>query len=174
MQNHILHRIFRFPFRLYVHAHRKGLDNTPTIVFIHGIGASAIMWDDVITRLPENVGYISLDLLGFGQSPKPSWSTYNAAQHAQSLAYTLDRLYHEKPLILVGHSLGALVTIEYIKNHKNHVIHALLCSPPFHQPVHPTGTKPTKLDDQYRKLYRYVRNNPEKLSVCCLQEEKSM
>jgi pimeloyl-ACP methyl ester carboxylesterase len=172
MQNYILHRAFRFPFRLHVHTHRKGLDNTPTIVFIHGIGASAIMWDDTIEHLPKNIGYVSLDLLGFGKSPKPAWSTYNAYQHAKSLAYTLNRLYHGKPLIVVGHSLGALVAIEYIKHYNDHVVHALLCSPPFHQPAHNISKKPTKIDDQYRKLYRYVRNNPEKFLIGYQKTEK--
>lgn len=135
----------------------------PTVVFLHGIGNNAHTWDSIVDSLPDGSRYISVDLLGFGRSPKPEWELYDASSHARALARTLRRMEIKGPLIIVGHSLGAFVAIQYAKKHPKKVNRLILCSPPFYQPPPRKKAKIVPRDEVYRKLYQYIRKNSGKL-----------
>lgn len=159
----IFHRALRLPYKLHTASDvRPELEIT--VVFIHGIGSSAGMWDHIIPKISSQARIITLDLLGFGRSPKPEWSKYDARQHAIALARTLrEHKVKKDKVIVVGHSLGALVAIEYAYRYKKRVASLILCSPPFYQPAAKKTTRIIPRDDAYRKLYEYVRHNPSKL-----------
>lgn len=133
----------------------NGVYDKPTIVFVHGIGSSGAMWQQVITQLQQStdVHILAVDLLGFGNSPKPTWAKYNTQEHAKALARTL-RKRRVKKCIIVGHSLGSLVAIEYAKRRPQDVISLILCSPPFYLP---DDGRRFSADKLYRKLYERVR-----------------
>lgn len=157
----IIHKWLRIPHLLHV-----GVDLGPrrpkqTIVFIHGIANSHAMWEKVISKIDTSeTRIISVDLLGFGQSPKPTWQIYNAHVHARSLRLTLRKRGVRSPVMLVGHSLGSLIAIQYAHRYKN-VDSLLLCSPPFYKPTSLAKeirlALPAHLDDTYHMIYRSSR-----------------
>lgn len=149
--------------KLHVSFYRNDDSKQPLFIFLHGIGNSASSWDAVISYLPKNTPVLVVDLLGFGDSPKPSWATYNASQHTLALERTLRTLHPKNDLILVGHSLGALVSIEYARKHPRKVANMVLCSPPFYQPPRKVKGIWIPKDEAYRKLYRFVRTNSTSL-----------
>lgn len=128
-----VHKWLRIPYSLHVrHIHRtKGTKST--ILFIHGLGATGKMWEPAIKKLPQHVNYISVDLLGFGRSPSPYWETYDARMQARALRTTLVRHGFSGPVTIVGHSLGALVAIEYAKSYPRSAKSLILCSPPIYR-----------------------------------------
>src|SRR5690606_16332795 len=78
------------------------------------------------------VRVISLDLLGFGNSPRPAWATYSVRTQARSVIATLASLKLRGRVTLVGHSLGSLVAVEVTKRYSPLVRSLVLCSPPFY------------------------------------------
>lgn len=78
----------------------------PTVVFLHGLLGNRHYWDAVVAELAPR-RCVTVDLLGFGDSPKPN------------LAYTTEE--HLAPLIglcrevgadsVVGHSVGAILAL---------------------------------------------------------------
>lgn len=111
---------------------------TVTIVLIHGLGRSSKMWQkiaDKVCAIDPNVRVIAVDLLGFGDSPKPTWQTYNAKNQAKNLHATLRKLGVRGPLIIVGHSLGALVAAEFVTMYPKHIKRAFLLSAPIYRDV---------------------------------------
>lgn len=143
----------------------------PAVVFIHGIGSSGAMWQQVITELGQraDVRILAVDLLGFGESPKPEWAQYSTHEHAKALAKTLRRRgIHQA--IFVGHSLGSLVAIEYAKLHASRVMSLVLCSPPFYQLK---DGKRFSADKLYMKLYEKMRAREDRtLKLGQLLQEK--
>jgi cis-3-alkyl-4-acyloxetan-2-one decarboxylase len=132
-----------------------------TVVFLHGLGNSSLSWDAIVEKVPKEYNIVTVDLLGFGKSPKPGWAKYTALQHAISLRRTLKKLHiTHSDVIVVGHSLGAFVAIQYAKKYHGHVKHLVLCSPPFYQPD-TSQAKGAALDEMYRKIYTNMQNNPE-------------
>lgn len=129
----IVHKWLRVPYTLHVTIDRKVRKPRATVVFIHGIGQSGDAWQEVIAKLPADLRIISVDLLGFGRSPKPHWPVYSVRLQARAFIATALRMRISGPFILVGHSLGALVSVEITRRYPLLVRSLVLCSPPFYK-----------------------------------------
>ena len=90
-------------------------DGTP-VVMIHGVAASLHDWDDLIPMLAQN-GYASyaLDLLGHGDSPKPKTRAYHIDWVFEHFLHWITSLHLTEPAILIGHSLGGYIALEYAR-----------------------------------------------------------
>ncbi len=82
-----------------------------TIVMLHGLGASAERWTNVIPIFDDEYHVIVPDLIGFGYSDKPI-ADYTPAFFANFIDDLLKTLHIQSP-ILMGSSLGGHISIEY-------------------------------------------------------------
>lgn len=128
----LVHKWLRVPYRLHVKKRRAVSRPRATIVFLHGIGNKGESWDSVIAQLPDDVTAITVDLLGFGNSPRPTWAKYDVRTQARAVITTLIGLHIRGRVTIVGHSLGSLVAIEATKRYPALVKSLLLCSPPLY------------------------------------------
>ena len=155
----IIHKWLRVPYTLHVTVDRKVKKPKATVVFIHGIGHSGDVWNEVIEKLPSDLRIISIDLLGFGKSPKPHWPIYSVRLQARAFIATILRLRIHGPFIIVGHSLGALVAVEIARRYPILARSLILCSPPFYrQDIIARKLIPhtdTVLKDLYTALHKY-------------------
>ena len=129
----LLHRLLKVPYALHAEVIRSEKQPVATVLFIHGIGNNGHAWDEVIAKLPSDIKIVTVDLLGFGQSPSPSWALYDARTQARSVLATFLKLRLRGPIIIVGHSLGALVAVDIARRYPLIVKSLILCSPPFYQ-----------------------------------------
>lgn len=157
-----IHKILRVPYTLHVYEQRRVKKAQATLVFLHGVGASGAAWKEVLAQLKhEPVNIIVVDLLGFGESPKPEWAQYNATMQSRALAHTLLQKVSIGKVVLVGHSMGALIAIDFAKRYKSRVGSMVLCSPPLYDDK--TSTLLPDREKQLKKLYGYMTNFPDKL-----------
>ena len=86
------------------------------VILIHGIAASHHDWDDLIPELTQR-GYASyaLDLLGHGDSPKPDSRAYQLDWLLEHFSKWMQSLPLTEPAILIGHSLGSYIALEYAR-----------------------------------------------------------
>ena len=162
--SYVLHRYLRVPYALNVVEFQSPKKPRATFVLLHGVGNSAHAWDDVIKEMPRDVRIIGIDLLGFGESPKPRWLQYNAKTQARSVAVTILGLKLTQQPILVGHSMGSLVAVEVAKRYPFAVKRLVLCSPPFYRPLHSNDIKQQQWQDKtLRSLYKIAVKHPEEL-----------
>lgn len=135
MPDKIIHKWLRIPYALNVRYLLRENTSKATLLFIHGIGSTGDMWQQVIEKLPKdlNVDIVTLDLLGFGKSPHPKWETYNAKTQARSVLATVLKLRIKTPIIVIGHSLGSLVSVEFAKRYPLFTHTLILCSPPIYR-----------------------------------------
>jgi pimeloyl-ACP methyl ester carboxylesterase len=84
----------------------------PPILLLHGLASSAHIWNFVAPLLAEQ-GYnvTALDQRGHGESDKPD-SGYDFASIIADDRAVVDALAIERPIV-VGHSWGAMVALEY-------------------------------------------------------------
>ncbi len=81
--------------------------DTIPIVLIHGFGSALTQWHANLSPLSDRHPVYALDLLGFGASEKAA-TTYNTTLWAEQI-HDFWATVIRRPVILVGHSLGALV-----------------------------------------------------------------
>lgn len=165
MLDKIVHKWLRIPYSLHVRTFHRVKRPTATVLFIHGIGNNGAVWKPVIELLPADVRIVAVDLLGFGQSPKPEWAIYDAKRQATSVLATYLKLRLTGPVIIVGHSLGSLVAIEIAKRYPLLVKHLILCSVPFYRPDDTTLKLPRHPDAVLRRVYAQVEKHPDEFII---------
>ncbi len=109
----------------------RGEGTGTPLVFLHALGASSRYWSGRLGALAATHRCVLPDLLGFGQSPKPSDCAYAISDHLDALTTTLtDQGLASEPIVLVGHSLGAILAIEYASRFPEHVRSVILLGLP--------------------------------------------
>jgi pimeloyl-ACP methyl ester carboxylesterase len=135
--------------------------NGRTIILFHGFLSSLKYWAKLQPRLSA-AGYrvISIDMLGFGNAPKPSAARYDYQDHIEYIHQTIEMLNIHKPFILIGHSMGALLAARYTRTYPLRVSSLILLHPPLFLSEEEVRTVLRKtgilyrflLDSRYRRL----------------------
>ncbi len=100
------------------------------VILIHGVAASLHDWDELTPELTKN-GYASyaLDLLGHGDSPKPDSRSYHVEWLFEHFSKWMTSLHLTEPAILIGHSLGGFIALEYARRVSSWTRSLVLVSP---------------------------------------------
>jgi pimeloyl-ACP methyl ester carboxylesterase len=103
------------------------------VIMIHGIGASLHDWDALIPDLVRHeFQAIAMDLLGHGDSFKPDDpQSYTSESLYNSFECWLNSLNINQPKILIGHSLGGFISLQYALKHPQAVRSIILINPYF-------------------------------------------
>ena len=112
----------------------------PPFVFLHGLGGTHRYWTSGPLPFPPRSIY--LDLLGYGDSPRPLFR-YTVDRHLAALHETL---VGQAPFILVGHSLGAALAMFYAVRYPAQVRALILIGLPHYE--------------GRRIAYRWLRRKP--------------
>jgi pimeloyl-ACP methyl ester carboxylesterase len=122
----------------------------PTLVFIHGFLDGADAWDDLARRLPDRAaGALRVDLPGMG------------ARASEAGPYSLDRFAADvttqvralsRPVVLVGHSMGAQIA-ELVAQRLDQQVRGLVLLTPV--PLGGTG-----LPDDAMRTFHALGGNP--------------
>jgi flavin reductase (DIM6/NTAB) family NADH-FMN oxidoreductase RutF/pimeloyl-ACP methyl ester carboxylesterase len=87
----------------------------PAVVLIHGVGLQKAVWAPQVAALASDYDVIALDMPGHGDSATPPENP-RLSDYAEAVRDTLDALGVNQAHI-VGHSMGALVALEFALNH---------------------------------------------------------
>jgi len=101
-----------------IHGHCVGYRRGGTgqkILLIHGLAGSSKSWDDVLALLTPHADVIAVDLLGHGESAKPS-GDYSLGAYASGLRDFLSILGIDS-VTIVGHSFGGGVAMQLAYQH---------------------------------------------------------
>ncbi len=90
---------------------RYGMDDRgpPLLVFVHGFSGDRSDWDAQVAFLSPDFDILACDLAGHGGRPVPDVPSVEAL--AAHLCAQLDRP-EQRPLVLIGHSLGCRIILE--------------------------------------------------------------
>lgn len=86
-----------------------GPDDGPLLVCVHGLGGSLVNWSGLAPLLTDACRVVALDLAGFGRTHSGGRST---SVHAnQELLHGFLHQVTGTPVVLVGNSMGGLISI---------------------------------------------------------------
>jgi pimeloyl-ACP methyl ester carboxylesterase len=97
---------------LYVH--ETGTPGAPTIVFLHGVGASGWMWDKQIAALAD-FHCLNVDLPGHGKSNHEVW--VSLTDTADQIAMLIQARATNGRAHIVGLSLGGYIALALLEHH---------------------------------------------------------
>lgn len=101
------------------------------LVLLHGIEGASSYWDKLVPVLASEYRVITIDLLGFGASPKPKNIAYSLDDQVEWLHRTLVARGITR-CEMAGHSLGSLVAMAYTGAYPDEVSELTLIAPVFH------------------------------------------
>jgi pimeloyl-ACP methyl ester carboxylesterase len=132
----------------------------PVIVLGHGIASSAATFRKLIPLLSDRYRCISIDLLGFGKSPAPEGAKYTIEEHVAAIDETIRSLRLAAPFVLVGHSLGSLLSARFAAVHPGQVSRLVLVSPPIYlSPSEISDPRVRRQVGAYLRVYEFMRAN---------------
>ena len=108
-----------------------------TVVLLHGLAADAHTYDTMLNFFAKqnslaSIRFVSFDLLGAGASYSSDDIVYNLPNQIAALHASIENLNSTAPIVLVGHSMGAIIAINYAKKYP--VKELVLISAPFYTP----------------------------------------
>jgi len=129
----IEHKVPRNNHRLYAREYGKQhqSENNSTLILMHGFPDSLHLYDDLAPILAENRHVVSFDFLGWGQSDKPAFHTYNV----QSLYDDLDSIvqyFQLNQVELVVHDASGPPGIDWALDHPEQVASLVLLNTYYH------------------------------------------
>lgn len=95
------------------------------IVMVHGLGGSLVNWDVVGPRLAKHHRVVALDLPGFGLSPPGR--DFELSTHAEAIVDFVSTF--DEPAILLGNSMGGLLSQMVAAEHPDLVSALVLIAP---------------------------------------------
>lgn len=156
---------FRLPFRLpwqkpLLHV-ASDVGAGPVVVLLHGIASSSVTFEYVVPLIQDRHRAVSIDLLGFGESPAPEDATYTVEEHVAALHRTLRQL-GLRSFVLVGHSMGSLIAARYAAMYPKAVTRLVLVSPPVYLTPSELGAPVDRAAmGLYFRIYEFLRTNKQ-------------
>jgi pimeloyl-ACP methyl ester carboxylesterase len=102
---------------LYYSSHGTG---TLTLVCCNGVGVSTYFWRHINEAFSDTYQIITWDYVGHGRSSTPTdidSLDLSISRHARDLNTILSVLEVKQPVVLLGHSMGVQVILEYYFNY---------------------------------------------------------
>ncbi|KAH7523546.1 hypothetical protein FEM48_Zijuj06G0023200 [Ziziphus jujuba var. spinosa] len=107
-------------------------DDSPTLVMVHGYGASQGFFFRNFDALASRFRVIAIDQLGWGGSSRPDFTCKSTEETEAWFTDSFEEWRKAKNLsnfILLGHSFGGYVAAKYALKHPEHVKHLILVGP---------------------------------------------
>ena len=99
------------------HYLQSGNQKGPLLLCLHGLGGSIDTYKPLLPYLPSDYNTLLVDFPGFGKSPfSASANTISIAHHVADLdnfITALQRPSQPRGVVIIGHSLGAIVALQY-------------------------------------------------------------
>lgn len=134
------------------------------IVLLHGMLGSLRYWQPVVDELRSTNRVISLDLLGFGDSPKPKSASYSVEEHIGSIKQTLETAGIDESYTLAGHSMGSLLALRMAADSTGQIDRLALIG----MPVYKNAEEARKRIVESGMVSRFMVHGPVARATCAL------
>jgi pimeloyl-ACP methyl ester carboxylesterase len=111
-----------------LHYHEAGKPNKQLMLLIHGWSSSWYAMSPLINPFERRYHCVAVDLPGFGNSPK-SDKPASMEHYADLLANFIAQISPNRPAVVVGHSMGGMISVTLALRHRKLVERLILLCP---------------------------------------------
>ena len=134
-----------------------GLALGPPLLFLHGITERWQTFLPLIAHLTTRWQIYALDLRGHGQSGRVK-NSYAITDYAGDILCFLESQINQ-PAVILGHSLGALISIHIAANRPKLVKSLILIDPPLHLQHTPLKDIPNSPYEAFRQIVEIIQTS---------------
>ncbi|XAR64866.1 Triacylglycerol lipase [Bertholletia excelsa] len=113
----------------------EGKKETENVIFVHGFLSSSSIWTETVfpnlEQKNNNYRMFAVDLLGFGESPKPRECLYTLRDHLQMIEKSVIQPFQLSSFHLVAHSMGCVIALALSAHYASSVKSLTLIAPPY-------------------------------------------
>ena len=106
---------------------------TKKLVLIHGLTGSKNYWKTDLESISQTHRLLLIDLLGFGDSPKPNCTYSLSIQMAAIEKILVKEGFNDGKTIIGGHSLGAIISMALLQENPDWFKGGIFISLPFYR-----------------------------------------
>lgn len=111
-----------------IHVHEEGKPTGPVVLMIHGWSSSWFAMSPLFPQFSRRYRCLAVDLPGYGQSP-PCEEPVTMQGYADLMAGLIRQVSPTQPVILVGHSMGGMISLTLALRHPQLVERMVLLCP---------------------------------------------
>jgi pimeloyl-ACP methyl ester carboxylesterase len=111
-----------------IHVHEEGKPGNQLALLIHGWSSSWYAMSPLMSVLNRRLHCIAVDLPGYGQS-QPGPEPVTIAGYADLMAELIRQASPDRPAVLVGHSMGGMISLTLALRHPELVERLILLCP---------------------------------------------
>ncbi|KAL7225699.1 hypothetical protein ACSBR1_020954 [Camellia fascicularis] len=106
------------------------------VIFLHGFISSSSFWTETVfpnfsEPTKHNYRFFTVDLLGFGRSPKPRDCLYTLRDHLEMIEKSVIHPFQLGSFHLVAHSMGCVIALALAAKYSKSVKSITLIAPPY-------------------------------------------
>lgn len=101
----------------------------PDVLLIHGWASSGRMWTRLVEALKDRARLWSVDLYGFGASPRPDGNTSVDIDLQLSLLHEFCVQHEIHPRLVIGHSMGGMLALKLAAEYPEFAERLVLLAP---------------------------------------------
>ena len=141
--------------QLYVQKWQADVPTRSVIAIVHGVGDHSGRYMNLVNHLvPRGLVLCGVDLRGHGRSPGPrghidGWEDYR--EDLRSFLQWIPTWEPDRPRFVLGHSMGALVILDFVLRHPEALAGAIVSG----APIEPVGVASPLLVSMARLLSRF-------------------
>jgi len=103
----------------------------PTLFFVHGVCGSSSAWWEFEKQLTDNYNIIAIDIRGHGKSKRfENYEDYKIENFSNDV-FELVNFLGIKKFIIISHSFGTFISLDFISKHSEYLKAAIFLSPNF-------------------------------------------
>lgn len=111
--------------------------NRLTLVLVHGVCGSSSAWWEFEKTLSLKYNIVALDIRGHGKSKRfTEYDDYRLENFSTDL-YELVSYLNIQKFVLISHSFGAFIALDFIARHKEYLLASIFLSPNYNASIMP-------------------------------------
>jgi len=138
-----------------VDLHPEGIEQT--IMFVHGYAGVLESWEHQLNHFARNYRVVAPDLRGHGQSDAP-YTDYTMAEIVSDLHAIVEDLNFPEKFILVAHSFGGSIAVEYANAHADRLEKLILIATAGEYPLPKAAQWATRIPNKMVQPFWKYRN----------------